>query len=147
MMSQSLKSDYSHWRFPSFGSVVGPLWHEPEFPFDLDGITLLHFAIDRSEPYLMWRYGKHPDRHYRLLVLRRQAGVGIDAFIVVRMLPLDKNRFCAQLVDHCPGLGNVGIGALDREPVSAQQDRAAEPVAESVEDAVAYGRELGCDVV
>jgi hypothetical protein len=53
----------------------------------------------------------------------------------------------AELVDHRAGLGDVGVGAFDRQPVPAQQDRAAEPVAEGVQDTVAHRRELGRDVV
>src|SRR5205823_1212533 len=53
----------------------------------------------------------------------------------------------AELVDHRAGLRDVGVRALDREAVSAEQDRAAEPVPKRFEHAVAHGCELGRDVV
>ena len=52
-----------------------------------------------------------------------------------------------QLVDDRAGLGDVDVVAADREAVSAQEDRALEPVAERVEDAVADRRQLRGDVV
>ena len=52
-----------------------------------------------------------------------------------------------QLVDHGSRLGDLGAFALDREPVAAQQDRAAEAPAEGVEDTVADRGQLGGDVV
>ena len=52
-----------------------------------------------------------------------------------------------ELVDDRPRLGDMDVVARDREPVSAQENRALEPVAERVEDAVADRRQLGGDVV
>jgi len=58
--------------------------------------------------------------------------------------PLDQFR---QLVDHGSGLHDVGVVALDRQPVATKQDRDPKPVTQRVENAVADGRELGGDVV
>src|SRR5579859_996739 len=52
-----------------------------------------------------------------------------------------------ELVDHGPGLRDVHLLALDRQPVAAEQNRAVEPVAERVEHAVADRGELGGHVV
>jgi len=52
-----------------------------------------------------------------------------------------------QLVDDRARLGDMDVVARDREPVPAQEDRALEAVAKSVEDAVADRRQLGGDVV
>ena len=52
-----------------------------------------------------------------------------------------------ELVDDGLGLGHAGVVTLDREPVAAQADRAAQPVTERVEHAVADRGELSRDVV
>ena len=52
-----------------------------------------------------------------------------------------------ELVDDGPCLGHALVIALDREPVSAQANRAAQAVAQGVEHAVADRGELGRDVV
>ncbi len=52
-----------------------------------------------------------------------------------------------ELVDDCAGLGDVGAVPGDRQAVAAKEDRALEPVAESVEHAVADRGQLGGDVV
>jgi hypothetical protein len=46
-----------------------------------------------------------------------------------------------------PRLRNALLLPLDREPVSSQPDRAAEPVAERLEDAVTDAGELRGDIV
>ena len=53
----------------------------------------------------------------------------------------------AELVDHGARLGDVGVGALDRQAVAAEQDRAAQPLTKRIEHAVADRGELGRDVV
>ena len=52
-----------------------------------------------------------------------------------------------ELVDDRPRRGHVLVVAAERQPVPAQGDRAAEPLAERVEDAVLDPRELGRDLV
>ena len=52
-----------------------------------------------------------------------------------------------ELVHDRARLGDLGLLALDREPVAAQQDRAGEPVAQLVEHRVAHPGELRRDVV
>jgi hypothetical protein len=52
-----------------------------------------------------------------------------------------------ELVDHGPGLLDVRLVALDRQPVSAQDDRAPEPVAQGAEHAVADRGQLGRNLV
>lgn len=60
----------------------------------------VHLGVFRDESYLKWRYKDHPERDYRLLVLRRRAGMGLDAFVVVRVLEPRPGRRYIQLVDH-----------------------------------------------
>ena len=52
-----------------------------------------------------------------------------------------------ELVDDGSRLDDALVVALDRQLVAAQADRAAQAVAEGVEDAVADARQLGGDVV
>ena len=52
-----------------------------------------------------------------------------------------------ELVDDRPRRHDVLVVAAEREPVPAQGDRAAEPLAQRVEDAVLDPRELGRDLV
>jgi len=56
------------------------------------------FAVDRDVEYLRTRYAADP--RYRLLVLRRRAGTGIDAFIVVRVHRYKGERQRLELIDH-----------------------------------------------
>jgi hypothetical protein len=65
----------------------------------------LAFAVERSQDYLRWRYKAHPEHQYRLLVLRRNAGVGIDAFVVLRMIEARPGRMYIELVDHWTRIG------------------------------------------
>jgi hypothetical protein len=64
----------------------------------------ISLGVDRSEEYLRSRY-RRGDREYRLLVLRRQAGVGIDGYAVVRLLEHEPGRTLIQLVDHFTKIG------------------------------------------
>ena len=76
------------------------------------------------------------------LVERAEDGVdGGRADLVAALDELD------ELVDDRARLGDVDVVALDRQPVAAQPDRALEPVAQRVEDAVADRGQLGGDVV
>ena len=52
-----------------------------------------------------------------------------------------------ELLDDGPRLRDLDVVAVQRQPVAAQVDRAAEPVAERVEDAVRHPRELGGNLV
>jgi hypothetical protein len=52
-----------------------------------------------------------------------------------------------ELVDDGARLLDVWLVALDREPVAAQHDRAAEPVSKGTEHAVADRGELSRDLV
>ena len=52
-----------------------------------------------------------------------------------------------ELVDDGAGLADMLRVALQRQPVAAQRDRAAEPLAQRVEHAVADPGELGRDLV
>lgn len=65
----------------------------------------LGLAIDRSEDYLRERYANRTDRGYRLLVLRRQAGVGIDGYAVVRLHEPEPGQTTIQLIDHWTRVG------------------------------------------
>ena len=62
----------------------------------------------------------------------RADGVGAD-----RVAALDE---LDELVDHGAGLGDARVVAGEREAVAAQRDRAAEPLAQRVEHAVADAR-------
>ncbi len=79
-------------------------------------------------------------------VLRLVEGVdhGADGSRADVVAALDQLR---ELLDDGARLGNVRSLALDREPVAAQQDAAAEAVAQLVQDAVADTGELGRDLV
>jgi hypothetical protein len=59
----------------------------------------LGFAVRRDLAYLKARFGD-PAAGYRLLVLRRKAGVGADAYAIVRTFAYGSSRTCVQLVDH-----------------------------------------------
>jgi hypothetical protein len=50
-------------------------------------------------------------------------------------------------VDDRSCLGDFGIGPLDREPVAAKEDRAAETLAKRPENAVVESSQLGGNVV
>ena len=52
-----------------------------------------------------------------------------------------------ELVDDRARLGDALVVALERQPVAAQADRAAQPLAQRVEHAVADAGQLGGDVV
>jgi hypothetical protein len=65
----------------------------------------LALAVERSQDYLRWRYRAHPEHRYRLLVLRRNAGVGIDAFVIIRMIEARPGRMYVQLIDHWTRIG------------------------------------------
>lgn len=58
----------------------------------------LDFAVDRDLDYLTRRYAAADG--YRLLVLRRRAGVGIDAFAIVKTIDYKPDRVGVQLIDH-----------------------------------------------
>jgi hypothetical protein len=57
-------------------------------------------ALARTPAYLAWRYRDAPGRSYRLLVLRRQAGVGADAAVIVEPFALDGGRFGIRILEH-----------------------------------------------
>jgi hypothetical protein len=65
----------------------------------------LAFAVERSQDYLRWRYRLHPEHKYRLLVLRRNAGTGIDAFAIARVYEARPGRKYVQLIDHWTRIG------------------------------------------
>src|SRR5262249_13871287 len=69
----------------------------------------------------------------------RTDGVGPD--LVTALHELD------ELVDHGASLGDALFVPLEREPVAAQRDRAAEPLSQRVEHPVLDARELRGDVV
>ena len=52
-----------------------------------------------------------------------------------------------ELLDDGPRLGDLRVVAVERQPVAAEVDRAAEPLAQRAEHAVADAGELGGDVV
>jgi hypothetical protein len=79
-------------------------------------------AIEKSEAWLRWRYVSRPRSDARMLVLRRRAGAGIDAFAIVRTFEIEPGRSVIQLLDHAtkkPGrramawlLGEVAMWGL-----------------------------------
>lgn len=79
-------------------------------------------AIEKEESWLRWRYLERPDTEFRMLVLRRRAGKGIDAFAIVRVFEVEPGRSVIQLLDHAtraPGrralawmLGEVAVWGL-----------------------------------
>jgi hypothetical protein len=52
-----------------------------------------------------------------------------------------------ELVDDGARLADLLVGAVDRDAVAAQEDLAAESIAQRAEDAVVHGRELGRDLI
>ena len=66
---------------------------------------------------------------------------GVRPDVVAALHELD------ELVDDRAGLGDLRLVALDRELVAAEADRAAQPVAQRLEDAVADPGQLGRDLV
>ena len=62
-------------------------------------------------------------------------------------LPIYQHPTMTVLVDDSASLLDVGLVALDRQPVSAQHDRAPQPVAQGAEHAVADRGQLGRDLV
>lgn len=79
-------------------------------------------ALEKSEAWLRWRYISRPRSDARMLVLRRRAGAGIDAFAIVRTFEIEPGRSVIQLLDHAtrkPGrramawlLGEVAMWGL-----------------------------------
>lgn len=59
----------------------------------------LDFAVARDVASLESRY-RTPGDDYRMLVLRRRAGVGIDAFAILRTFDFDGNKKGVRLIDH-----------------------------------------------
>ena len=57
-------------------------------------------SVRRTREYLRWRYKDAPLRHYRLLVLRRNAGAGIDGYAVVEPFEPEPDRIGVRVVDH-----------------------------------------------
>ncbi len=60
----------------------------------------LGLAVVRDLPYLAWRYRDVPGRSYRMLVLRSQAGAGIDGYAVVESLSGDADQVSMRVIDH-----------------------------------------------
>ena len=76
------------------------------------------------------------------LVERRDDGAdGVRADRVTALHQLD------ELVDDRPRLDDPLVVAVEGQPVAAQRDRAAEPLAQRVEHAVADAGQLGGDLV
>jgi hypothetical protein len=79
-------------------------------------------ALEKGEAWLRWRYIKRPGCEARMLVLRRRAGIGLDAFAIVRTYEIEPGRTVIQLLDHAtkkPGrramawlLGEVAMWGL-----------------------------------
>jgi hypothetical protein len=59
----------------------------------------LGLAVVRDAAYLAWRYTATPHK-YRMLVLRRAVGAGIDGYAIVEPLPADERGGCMRVVDH-----------------------------------------------
>ena len=78
----------------------------------------------------------------RRLVERRDDGA--DRVRADRVAALDE---LDELVDDRARLDDPRVVAVERQPVAAQRDRAAEPLAQRVEHAVAHPRELGGHLV
>lgn len=64
----------------------------------------LDLAMRRDARYIAWRYAEHPERKYRMLILRRKAGVGLDAFVVMRPVSPGGRKYL-QVVDHWTRIG------------------------------------------
>ena len=80
--------------------------------------------------------------HVLRLVERREHGAHrVRADLVAALDELH------ELVDDRSRRGDVLVVAAERQPVAAQRDRAAEPLAQRVEDAVLDARELRGDLV
>ncbi|MFO0728051.1 MAG: hypothetical protein U1E65_30000 [Myxococcota bacterium] len=58
------------------------------------------FCLRRDASYFAFRYRNVPGHQYRLLVLRRQAGTGIDAFAIVETFVPEPGQLGVRLVDH-----------------------------------------------
>lgn len=56
--------------------------------------------LEKSEAWLRWRYAEQPGSQTRMLVLRRKAGAGINAFAIVRTFEIEPGRTVIQLLDH-----------------------------------------------
>ena len=69
---------------------------------------------------------------------------GVDGARPDRVPALDQLH---ELVDDGPGLADLALLALERQPVAAQEDGTAEAVAKRPEDLVVDGGELGRDLV
>jgi hypothetical protein len=57
-------------------------------------------ALDKSVDWLRWRFKDVPGSDTRMVVLRRRAGAGIDAFALLRIFELEEKRWVIQLLDH-----------------------------------------------
>lgn len=66
----------------------------------MDECPPVGFRLKRDSEYLRWRYKNVPGHNYRLLVLRRQAGHGIDAFAITETFPSDHGQLGVRLLDH-----------------------------------------------
>lgn len=63
----------------------------------------ISLAVERSESYLRERYTAA--KGYRLLVLRRHAGVGLDGFVIVRVHEPEPSQVHIQVIDHWTRIG------------------------------------------
>lgn len=61
---------------------------------------LPEISIERSAPWLAWRYQNRPGKQFRMLQVRRKAGAGIDAIAIVRLFEYEPGRVFIQLMDH-----------------------------------------------
>lgn len=62
-------------------------------------------ALEKGEAFLKWRYLERPGPPFRVLVLRRKAGAGIDAFVILRTEEIEPGRLQIQLFDHATRSG------------------------------------------
>jgi hypothetical protein len=56
-------------------------------------------ALDKSIEWLRWRYADAM-QDARMVVLRRRAGAGIDAFALLRVFEVEEGRWVIQVLDH-----------------------------------------------